>query len=65
MATGWKSFYNHNKGKEEVIEEVIEVAPARSGVCFNCGHGSWTMKTKKGVFYRKCKACGEDQPEIT
>lgn len=62
MRNDTKAFYSI--GKEEVVEEVIEAEPVKAGTCFNCGYGSWTMKTVKGVFYRKCKKCGEDQPPI-
>jgi hypothetical protein len=65
MSQAGKDAAKHFYRPMEVVEEVKEATPDRSGVCFNCGHGSWTMKTKKGVFYRKCKACGADQPEIT
>lgn len=57
-----KAFYSGTK--EEPIEEVKEELPKKAGVCWNCGYGSWTMKTIKGVFYRKCKKCGEDQEPI-
>ena len=59
-----KKFYELGKKEEPIVEKVKQAEPVKAGTCFKCGYGSWTMKTVKGVFYRKCKKCEAEQPPI-
>lgn len=57
-----KAFYSGTK--EEPIEEVKEELPKKAGVCWNCGHGSWTMRMLDHFIIRTCLECGEDQEPV-
>ena len=59
MKNDLKNFYK----KAPVEEEVVQVKQ-RPGTCFKCGHGNFSLATRKEYIYRTCKQCGEKQEPI-
>jgi hypothetical protein len=57
--TKWKwNEYQQWKDQQAKADEPVEEAPVRSGVCPDCGHGSFQLKIKAGQMDRICKGCG-------
>jgi hypothetical protein len=57
--TTWKwNEYDQWKEQQSKRPSEPDKIPARSGVCQECGGGSFQLKIKAGQMDRKCKNCG-------
>lgn len=57
--TKWKwNEYQAWKESKEKKDQPVEEAPVRSGICAECGEGSFHLRVKDGQMDRICKSCG-------
>lgn len=54
----WSEMAEWKELQDKKEAERLEPEPARSGICPECGHGSFQLKIQDGQMDRICKGCG-------